>query len=91
MSRLTIPIRRAIRRRPSPGTGSMGLPAVTAARGSAAAMERAWVRVQPGDWPVARAGSARAVSGCRLNHRRSPAGPWRPFAPTERELDELRH
>jgi hypothetical protein len=96
MSCLRTPIRRAIRRRPSPGLGSMGLPAVTVARGSAAAMEQAWervrvrVRVRQGDWPEAGASSARAAAPrCRWSHRRWPAGSSRRLGPLERVLNEM--
>jgi hypothetical protein len=95
MSCLRTPIRRAIRRRPSPGLGSMGVPAVTVARGSAAAREQAWervrVRVRQGDWPEAGASSARAAAPrCLWSHRRWPAGSSRRLAPLERVLNEMR-
>jgi hypothetical protein len=72
----------------------MGLPAVTVARGSAAAREQAWervrVRVPQGGWPEARASSARAAAPrCRWSHRRWPAGSSRRLGPLERVLNEM--
>ena len=88
--RLSTPIRRAIRRRPSPGLGAAAVPAAMAPGCSAAA----WVRVpeRRGGWPEVRARSERGALPRRLRSHRSSRYwvSWRRSAPAEVNSHETR-